>query len=655
MITNYLIRKFEREYHHLSLWYFVSFISGIILFFQFLPNKSLYTLVSCAALSILLIRYFYRRNIIIYFILSCFLGLIVGMIVSNIRLDLVKITPISRTMITTLEGEVESLKPTLRGVQMLLRDNKSDANGDLNKVRVNISSKLSNNLEPGDIVRLKAKLFPLQSSVLPGSYDFGFYMYMSGIEASGYALTAPEIIRSNSSAFSKYIKLKRGQIYRRLIETLGVENGNFAAAILIGETKAIPKDISENMRNSGVAHILSVSGLHLSLVAMIFFVSSRALLNISNFLAYNTNIKAISAIISIIGSFLYLQISGNNIAATRAFIMTSIFILAIIFGRSPYPLRSVMIAAFFILCFLPEYVFHPSFQLSFAAVLCLISGYEFYLKHRNLLGNSKGIFASIKFYLFANIYSSFLASIVTAPFVIYHFYKFANYSVLMNLLAVPLMSFFMMPLALLSIFLMPFSADLWILKSLGFFISIVINFAEFVVSQPFSVWYFGHISPMSLIIFSFGFFWLCLWQTWWRIIGILIMIIGVGLMFMTKTPDFIYDHNIKAVGVHDENGLRIYSNDKMPKFISDYWASWFGYKQAKIVESKLNRKDRLYVLGNGKSVSLNYWNCLESDVGIMTSKKLKCKNNSHIISNAYLWKNKKILVYCDLYNKCVAK
>ncbi len=576
----------------------------------------------------------------------------IGMIVANIRLDLVKITPISRTMITTVEGEVESLKPTLRGTQLLLRNNKSDANRDFNKVRVNISNKLSSELIPGDIVKLKTKLFPLQSSVLPGSYDFGFYMYMSGIEASGYALTAPEVIYSNPSSFSEYIKSKRGQIYQRLIEVLGVENGNFAAAILIGETKAIPKDISENMRNSGVAHILSVSGLHLSLVAMIFFVSSRALLNISNFFAYNTNIKAISAIISIIGSFLYLQISGNNIAATRAFIMTSIFILAIIFGRSPYPLRSVMIAAFLILCFLPEYVFHPSFQLSFAAVLCLISGYEFYLRHKNLLGNSKGVFASIKFYLFANIYSSFLASIVTAPFVIYHFYKFANYSVLMNLLAVPLMSFFMMPLALLSIFLMPFSADLWILKSLGFFISIVINFAEFVVIQPFSVWYFGHISPLSLIIFSFGFFWLCLWQTRWRIIGIFIMIIGGILMFITKVPDFIYDHNIKAVGINDQNGLRIYSNEKMPKFISDYWASWFGYKQAKIFESKLNRKDRLYVLENGKTVSLNYWNCLESDLGIMTSRKLKCKNSSNIISNSYLWKKKKILVYCDVHNTC---
>ncbi len=93
---------------------------------------------------------------------------------------------------------------------------------------------------------------------------------MSGIEASGYALTAPLIISNNSSEFSKYIKSKRRKIYARLLEVLGKEEGNFAAAILIGETKAIPKDISENMRNSGVAYILSVSGLHLSLVAMIF-------------------------------------------------------------------------------------------------------------------------------------------------------------------------------------------------------------------------------------------------------------------------------------------------------------------------------------------------------------------------------------------------
>lgn len=110
--------------------------------------------------------------------------------------------------------------------------------------------------------------------------------------------------------------------------------------------------------------------------------------------------------------------------------------------RSSYPLRSVMIAGGCILLFSPEYVLHPSFQLSFSALLCLISGYELYLRNQKLIGRSKGIFASIKLYVFSNLYSSFLGSIVTAPFVIYHFYKFATYSLLMNLLAVPLMSFF---------------------------------------------------------------------------------------------------------------------------------------------------------------------------------------------------------------------
>ena len=240
MILGYLNKKFEQEYHHLSLWYFVGFISGIILFFQLFPVKSLYVLALSAACCVVLSLYFYKRNLIIYFLSFCILSILLGMIAANIRLYSIETQPIKKTMITTLVGEVESLKPTLRGVQVLMRNNKGDNDRYFNKVRVNISNKLSSKLSPGDVISLKVKLFPLQSSVLPGAYDFGFYMYMSGIEASGYALTAPEIMSNNISEFAKYIKLKRRQIYKRLLEVLGKEEGNFAAAILIGETKAIP-------------------------------------------------------------------------------------------------------------------------------------------------------------------------------------------------------------------------------------------------------------------------------------------------------------------------------------------------------------------------------------------------------------------------------
>jgi len=570
--------KLEEEYHHLSLWYFVSFIFGIIFFFYSNDNYSSYSLVVVLFCLTILVKLFHKKDLFWFFIAICLLTFCSGVFIGHLRVSNIHTNPIDKIIISELSGKIEQVKPTLRGTQIILQDVHLGNNTKLNIIRVNVASKLVADVKHGDTVQLKAKLFPLQQSVLPGTYDFGFYMYMSGIEATGYALTALKVTDSNKSFLQQNIQIFRRNIYDRLISALGDERGNFAAAILIGETKAIPKQIAENMRNSGVAHILSVSGLHLSLVAMIFFVISRMLLNCSNYLAYNFNIKIIAATISIIGSFAYLQISGSNIAATRAFIMTSIFIISIMLGRSPYPLRSVMIAACLILMVYPEYVFHPSFQLSFSAVLCLISGYEFYLKNKHFLGPSKGVFASIKFYIFANIYSSFLASIVTAPFVVYHFYKFATYSVFMNLIAVPLMSFFMMPLALLFMILTPFTSGEWVLNILGWFIDIIIYSAAYIVELPGAVWVTGNISSASLLVFTFGFFWICIWQTVWRFFGVLIIFIALIIMFLGEKPDFIYDHNLKAVGVRNSNQeLEIHAEHILPIFTADYWASWYGH------------------------------------------------------------------------------
>ncbi|KJV61413.1 competence family protein [Rickettsia amblyommatis str. Ac/Pa] len=87
----------------------------------------------------------------------------------------------------------------------------------------------------------------------------------------------------------------------------------------------------QDMRQSGISHVLCVSGLHLSLVVMIIFLTTRFLLNLSNYLTYNFNIKLISAYCSLIGSFGYLELSGMQRAATRAFITAAIFIYGIIY------------------------------------------------------------------------------------------------------------------------------------------------------------------------------------------------------------------------------------------------------------------------------------------------------------------------------------
>lgn len=650
----YLESKLEEEYHHLSLWYFVSFLFGIVFYFdsESLPVQ----VVALVFITNSLIGYYFRNKIIIRFITLNLIGFCIGIFASEFRVVNADSMPIDQMITTELMGTVDGVRPTLRGTQFTLTDVRLLENDRLlKKARVNISSELAGTIASNDIISLRANLFPLQKNVLPGTFDFGFFMYLQGFEASGYSLSDPVIIESKDREIKDAIQSIRSKVYQRLIDVLGEDSGNFVAAILIGETKAIPVKIANDVRNSGIAHILSVSGLHLSLVAMLFFVTSRVLLNLSNFLAYKTNIKSIAAVISIVGSFLYLLLSGSNIAATRAFIMTMIFIIAVMMGRAAYPLRSVMIAAGAILLFSPEYALHPSFQLSFSAVLCLISGYEFFLKYKNLLGESKGLFAQLKFYVFANIYTSFLGGVVTGPFVIYHFYKFAVYSIQMNLIAVPIMSFFMMPLAILSFILMPLGTDAIFLKILGFFVKFVIDSAGYISALPGAVWYTGYITGTSLSVFSFGFFWICLWKTSWRFAGLIIIFISLIMMLVAPKPDLIYDHRFKAVGLKNREGkLEVYADKKIPSFTLDYWANWYGQEKVKVINKKIAVSDHVFKTNSGALIAINYWNCNQADLQIITSKKLKCGDAPEIVSNKDLLDSQNLAVYCSK-NSCEAK
>lgn len=639
-----LSKQLELEYTNLNLWYFVSFITGIVVYFSlvFEPSLSSIVIFFCGSLSLL---YFRNYGIISRFLIWLVISFACGMLVSKYRVMHLQVHTIEKPVVNEVNGIIESIKPTTRGIQAVVKQD------DANRVRIHIPEKYKNGLFIGDTIKVPAKLYRPQGSILPGGYNFGFYAWFAGITAGGYALGAPLITAQARVSTDEVIYKIRKTVYDRLIASLGKRQGNFAAAILLGETKGIDQKLMKNMRQSGISHILCVSGLHLSLVAMIFFITIRFMLNLSDFIAFNFNIKLIAAIGSLIGSYAYLELSGMQIAATRAFIMTTIFIISIIIERSPYPLRSIAIAAVFILTLNPEYIFHPSFQLSFIAVLSLISGYEFYLKNKWLLGNSGGIFAALKFYLASNIYSSFLASIVTAPVVINQFYIFSTYSVPMNLIAVPIMSFFLMPLSIIALGLMPFGIEGIILGVLKFFIDIIISSVESVNNLPGAVWYFGYITPLSLIIFLLGFFWICLWQTKWRLFGLGIMAVSFILMFNSPKPDFIFDVKLNAVGLKNRSGkLEIYAQ-KMPTFSRQYWANWFGQKDATV----LYEKSRVFTVQQGKTIAVNYSNrkCRIADIQINLNGS-SCKAKEFAIDQEILQNSGTVILFCS-DKKCRVK
>ncbi len=154
------------------------------------------------------------------------------------------------------------------------------------------------------------------------------------------------------------------------------DNAAILNALLLGIRDFIPKDLMENIRIAGLAHLLAISGLHLSLAGYIFFIFFRFILARIEIITLKFNIKKISAILAILSSFLYLLIAGAPIPALRAFFMILIVFLAIIFDKNTNPLRSLAFAALIILIINPSSIFEISFQMSFAAILALISFYN---------------------------------------------------------------------------------------------------------------------------------------------------------------------------------------------------------------------------------------------------------------------------------------
>ena len=267
----YFTSILEEEYNNLSLWYIVSFISGIIFYFtlESEPSTQLVTLVFLSSLPLLYLR---KYNLLLQFISSLTVAFAMGVLVGKYRVANLNPISIEKAVISKIDGVVESIKPATKGMQITLKNTKIHKlqSGILYKVRISVQKKYFKEIFIHDKIRLLTKLYKSQNAILPSGYNFGFYAYMAEIGATGYAMSDIEVMSRNEDVTKGFVFRIRKKIYNKLIDSLGSFNGNFAAAILLGETKGVDKDLMKDMRQSGISHILCVSGLHLSLVAMIF-------------------------------------------------------------------------------------------------------------------------------------------------------------------------------------------------------------------------------------------------------------------------------------------------------------------------------------------------------------------------------------------------
>lgn len=274
-----------------------------------------------------------------------------------------------------ISGVVKKLYPLEKGVRLVVKVSGLKTNNiqDFQFPRlVQLSTKTtSSDIVVGSYITAYADIHPVSKTLFPNKYDFSRHSYFNGVDASGFITS--KIFASQRNLHRDYLEEVRGNIFHSLINSLGASNGKVAAALMIGEQGSVDEEILDNMRRSGLSHILSVSGVHLSLVSIICFFIVRAIL--SNFVCFTHkyNIKKIAAFVSLFCTLFYLLISGMQIATVRSFIMVLFIIIAVLLDREEDAKRSLCFSALIILILMPESIFHPSFQMSFSAVLGLVA------------------------------------------------------------------------------------------------------------------------------------------------------------------------------------------------------------------------------------------------------------------------------------------
>lgn len=413
---------------------------------------------------------------------------------------------------------------------------------------------------PGQRIALTGSLSPPPQPATPGGYDFARHLYFLRIGAVGFAFSAPTVqVEENpplSAQISGAIEQARLSLTRRITAAAPGDAGAIVAAVVTGKREAISDEAEAVFRDSGLTHLLSISGLHIGLATGIIFFTVRAGLALIEPVALRYPIKKWAAAAAILSGAAYLAMSGLAWPAQRSFLMTAIVYVAILFDRRALSLRNVAIAAFVILLIAPEAIANPGFQMSFAAVTALIAFYEWASARADPL-RSFSAPARLGRYAKGIVATDIVSSLATAPFSLFHFNRAANFGLLANSVSIPLMGFWVMPVAILALLAMPFGLDapLWRAAAAG--IKAMLSLGAWVSGLPGAVTVFPKWPEAVLPLFALGGLWMCLLTGPWRLGGLAVLPVAFSMIAVSRAPDvYVSASGDNVAAVVDVGGSR---------------------------------------------------------------------------------------------------
>ncbi len=437
--------------------------------------------------------------------------------------------------------------------------------------------------ETGDVITVMAVVGPAMRPAVPDGFQFQRFLYFARIGGTGYAVGRWE--KTDAAAemtwrarFTATTERWRRDIGARVAAAVPGEAGAVATALINGEQNVIPERVQENYRAAGLAHLLSISGFHMTLLAgVVFFLIRRALALIPA-VALRTDTKKIAACTALAVTFGYLLISGMSVPTVRSFMMIAVVLAAVLLDRTALSVRTIAWAAFVLMVIFPDAVFGASFQMSFIAVLALVALYEqtwLRIPWRAPDGRFT-LVRAIGVYILALVVTDLVAGGATNLFAIYHFNVLPTYSLAANLIAGPLTGFWIMPMGLAGVVLMPFGLDELPLKAMGAGVGVLNDIARGIASWPAAQ---VHVPPMRtafLVAAAAGLIFICLWKGRFRWLGVLPVIAALIQPWTAARPDLLVDESARVVAVrHDDGGL-IFSPGRGGRFVRDVWRERYG-------------------------------------------------------------------------------
>ncbi|CAN5320480.1 ComEC/Rec2 family competence protein [soil metagenome] len=378
---------------------------------------------------------------------------------------------------------------------------------------------------PGQAIRLRAMLGPPPPPASPGAYDFARDAWFHGVGGVGFAIGERQPVELDPPPWrlraTMAVNAFRWKLASRIVNRMGPERGGIAAAMVTGHEAWITKEQTEAMRASGLAHILSISGLHMAIVGGFLFGFVRLVIAAWPWAALRVPGKKVAALAGLLAIGTYLVISGAPPPALRAAITATVAFAAILFDRQAITLHGLAMAALIILLVQPESAGAPGFQMSFAATAALVALAEAWPRPVREISTPWWIRAiqGATSWLAVSVGASFVAGMATGPFAMQHFNRVAVWGLPANLAVAPLSSFVIMPFLAIGAALEPFGLGAPFLAIAGWGIGAMMWIAEGFANAGGAQRVVASGPPFTLALAFVGLMLLCLWRGRLRWLG----------------------------------------------------------------------------------------------------------------------------------------